>query len=145
MLPAPVIRPGEFHGLYSPWGSKELDMTEQLSLVLYSGFPGGSVVKNPPTNAGDTRDVGSIPESGRSPGGGNGDPLQSSCLENSMDRRAWSVGYRPWGHKGSDTSEQAPTTLRSSHFSPDILFLFQDPIQHTVLHLLNISPLAPHG
>ena len=63
MLPAPVIRPGEFHGLYSPWGSKELDMTEQLSLVLYSGFPGGSVVKNPPTNAGDTRDVGSIPES----------------------------------------------------------------------------------
>ena len=47
------------------------------------------VVKNPPTNAGDARDVGSIPGSGRSPGGGYGSPLQYSCLENSMDRGAW--------------------------------------------------------
>ena len=53
------------------------------------GFPSGAVVKNPPANAGDTGDVGSIPESGRSPGGGNGNPLRSSCLENSMDRGAW--------------------------------------------------------
>ena len=52
-------------------------------------FPGGSVVKNPPTNAGDTRDVGSIPESGRSLRVGNGDPFQYSCLENSKDREAW--------------------------------------------------------
>ena len=43
------------------------------------------MVKNPPANAGDTRDMGSIPGSGRSPGGGNGNPLQ----ENSMDRGAW--------------------------------------------------------
>jgi len=50
------------------------------------GFPGAAVVKNPPVNAGDTRGVGSIPESGRSPGGGNSNPLQYSCLENSMDR-----------------------------------------------------------
>ena len=50
------------------------------------GFPGDSVVKNPPANAGD---AGSIPGSGRSPGGGNGNPLQYSCLENSMDRGAW--------------------------------------------------------
>ena len=49
-------------------------------------FPGGSVVKNPPTNAGDS-DL--IPGSGRSPGGGNGNPLQYSCLENSIDRGAW--------------------------------------------------------
>ena len=47
------------------------------------------VVKNPPAGAGDTRDTGSIPGSGRSPGIGNGNPLQYSCLENSMDRRAW--------------------------------------------------------
>ena len=40
------------------------------------------VVKNPPANAGDIRDTGSIPESGRSPGGGHGNPLQCSCLEN---------------------------------------------------------------
>ena len=46
-------------------------------------------VKNPPANAGDTRDVSSIPGSGRSPGGGYGNPLQYSCLENPMDREAW--------------------------------------------------------
>ena len=50
------------------------------------GFPGGSTVKNPPANAGD---MGSIPGSGRSPGGGNDNPLQYSCLGNPMDRGAW--------------------------------------------------------
>ena len=49
------------------------------------------VVKNLPANAGDARDVSSIPESGRSPGGGNGYPLQYSCLENSMDSGAWQI------------------------------------------------------
>jgi len=47
------------------------------------------VVKNPPANAGATEDVSSIPGLGRSPGGGNGNPLQYCSLENSMDRRAW--------------------------------------------------------
>ena len=47
------------------------------------------VVKNLPANAGDVRDTGLIPESGRSPGGGHGNPLQYSCLENPMDRGAW--------------------------------------------------------
>ena len=47
------------------------------------------VVKNPPASAGDTRDLGSIPGLGRSPGVGNGNPLQCSYLENSMDRGAW--------------------------------------------------------
>ena len=50
------------------------------------GFPGGSVVKNPPANAGDT---GLTPGSGRSLGGGNGKPLQYSYLRNPMDRGAW--------------------------------------------------------
>ena len=50
------------------------------------GFPGGTVVKNLPANAGDS---GSIPESGGSPGGRNGNTLEFSCLENSMDRGAW--------------------------------------------------------
>ena len=49
-------------------------------------FPGGSAVKNLPVNAGD---VGSIPESGRSPAEGNGNPLQYSCLGNPMHRGAW--------------------------------------------------------
>ena len=47
------------------------------------------VVKNPPASAGDIRDTGSIPGSGRSPGGGHGNPLQYSCLEDPMDRGAW--------------------------------------------------------
>ena len=47
------------------------------------------VVKNPSISAGNVKDSGSIPESGRSPGGGNGNPLQYSCLENPMDRGAW--------------------------------------------------------
>ena len=50
------------------------------------GFPGSSLVKTPPANAGD---AGSIPGLGRSPGGGNGNPLQYSCLENPMDIGAW--------------------------------------------------------
>ena len=47
------------------------------------------MVKNMPANAGDTGDMGLKPGSGRSPGGGNGNPLQYSCLENSTDREAW--------------------------------------------------------
>ena len=47
------------------------------------------VVKNPSANAGDVRDSGSVPESGRSPGGGHGNPLQYSFLENPMDSGAW--------------------------------------------------------
>ena len=47
------------------------------------------MVKNPPANAGDIRDMGSIPGSGRSPGGGHGNPLQYSCLENPMHWEAW--------------------------------------------------------
>ena len=47
------------------------------------------MVKNPPANAGDIRDTGSIPEWGRSLGGGHDNPLQCSCLENPMDRGAW--------------------------------------------------------
>ena len=59
---------------------------------LYSdrkGFPGGSVVKNLPANAEDAGNLGSIPESGRFPGGGHGNSVQYSCMENPMDRGAW--------------------------------------------------------
>ena len=49
------------------------------------GFPCGTMIKNPPANARDTRDSGSIPGSGRSPGGGNDTPLHYFCLENFMD------------------------------------------------------------
>ena len=53
------------------------------------GFSGVLVVKNPPATAGNGRDVDSIPGLGRSPGEGNGNALQYSCLENPMDRGAW--------------------------------------------------------
>ena len=54
-----------------------------------SGFPGGSVAKDAPVNAGDARDAGLTPGAGRSPGGGNGNLLQYACLENPMDRGTW--------------------------------------------------------
>ena len=59
---------------------------EWFGITFKWGFPGGSVVKNPPANAGD---AGSIPGPGRSPGERNGNPLQHSCLGNPMDRGAW--------------------------------------------------------
>ena len=59
-----------------------------ISLVA-QGFPGGSVVKSPSANAGDSGDSGLIPGLERSPGGGCGNPFQYTCLENSMDRGAW--------------------------------------------------------
>ena len=60
------------------------------------------MIKNPPANAGHVRDVGSIPGLGRSPGGGQGIPLQYSCLENPMDRGAC---FTPWGHMELDMTE----------------------------------------
>ena len=75
-------------------------MTEGLihTCVHIWGFPGGTGGKKkkkkyPPANAGDVRDLGSIPGSGRSLGGGHGNPLQNSCLENPMDHSL--VGYSP--------------------------------------------------
>ena len=72
-------------------------------------FPSDSVVKNPPAHAGDT---GSIPGSGRFPGGGNGNPFQYSCLKNAMDRGAWQAAS-PWGHKELSTAEQPNSSSNS--------------------------------
>ena len=66
------------------------------------GFPGDSDGKESACNAGD---LGSIPGSGRSPGEGNGNPLQYSCLANPHRERSL-VGCSPWGRKESDTTEQ---------------------------------------
>ena len=70
------------------------------------GFPGGSVVKNPPANAGD---LGSVPGSGRSPREGNGNPLQYSCLENPMDRESCQAtvhGVTSWTRLGDQTTSR---------------------------------------
>ena len=69
------------------------------------GFPGGSDGKESTCNAGD---LGLIPGLGRSPGEGNGNPLQYSCLENPHGQRSL-VGYSPWGPKESDMTEQLST------------------------------------
>ena len=72
-------------------------------IITILGFPVGLVVKNPSANAGD---AGSIPGLGRSPGGGNGNPFQYSCLKNHEQRSL--TGYSPWGHKrvGHDLATQ---------------------------------------
>ena len=65
---------------------KNTQQVRNWSNLHLSDFPGDSVVKNPPPNAGD---MGLIIQSGRSPGGGNGNPLRYSCLQNPTDRGAW--------------------------------------------------------
>ena len=110
-LLTPVFWPGEFHGLYNPKSWMQLSLSVQqntviLTLYLY-GTLGGSYSKVSVCNAGDP---GSIPGSGRSPGEGNGNPLQYSCLVNPMDREACQATvhgvYSPRGRKESDTTEQ---------------------------------------
>ena len=93
------------------WGSfenfasiRKLERGMQLKKPRSLGFPGGSVVKNLPANAGD---VGSILGLGRSPGVGNGNSLQYSCLENSMGRVAWWATVH--GATESDTTERLST------------------------------------
>ena len=69
------------------------------------GFPGGSDSKESACSAGD---LGLIPELGRSPGGGHGNPLHCSCLENPHGQRSLE-GYSPWGRKEFDMTEQLST------------------------------------
>ena len=100
-----------------------------LKLCFYRGLPQWLGNKESSCRARDAGDMGSTPGSGRSPRGGNGNPLQYSCLENPMDRGAWwfpwtgeSHGQRsPWGLKESDATEHArasaiPTVLEK--FAP---------------------------
>ena len=79
------------------------------AIQFHTGFPGGSDGRE---SAGNARDPGSIPRSGKSPGEGNGNSLQDSCLENSKDRGA---GYSPWNLKEWDTTKQL-TLLLSYNF-----------------------------
>ena len=87
--PTPVFLPGKSHGQrslagYSPWGRKESDMTERLTVCW--GIPWWLTSKEYTCNAGDP---GSIPGSGRVPGERKGNSFQYSCLQNPMDRGAW--------------------------------------------------------
>ena len=75
------------------------------------------MVKNPPANAVEARDEGLIPGSGRSPGGGNGNRLQYSCLGNPMDRGAWGATVHR-GDKEKDTAEQLTLLHFTLHMQP---------------------------
>ena len=79
-----------------------------LSKGVEGCFPDGSAGKECTCNTGEAADVGSIPGSGRYPGGGNGNPLQYSYLENVHGQRSL-VGYSPWGCKKSDTTGRLST------------------------------------
>ena len=83
-------------------------------LSVTVGFPGGSVVKNQPANAGDK---GLIPGSGRSPGEGSGNPLQYSCLGNSMERGAWQATVH-------GVTKELDTTWQLNNNNTDILGFF---------------------
>ena len=85
-----------------------------ITIIIPEHFPGGSVGKESTCNAGDLRDMDLIPESRKSSGGGHGNPFQSSCLENPMDRGAmglhyitlhYMVGYSSDGCKESDMTD----------------------------------------
>ena len=76
-------------------------MNLAIKIMHNLGFPGGSEGKESAYNA---EDLVLILESGRCPGGGHGNPLQDSCLENTHGQRSLE-GYNPWGHKESDTTE----------------------------------------
>ena len=86
----------------------------KMYIVPNYGFPAGSVVKKPPANAGDTRDAGLIPGSGRSPGEGHGNPLQYSWPGESHGQNSL-AGYSPWGRKASDTTEHTYNGGRTKH------------------------------
>ena len=79
-------------GSYRSYGAS------QLALEVENHPP------SPAVTAGEARDTGAIPGSGRSPGGGHGNPLQYPCLENRHEQRSL-AGYSPWGHKGLDMTE----------------------------------------
>ena len=110
-------------------------------ILLHLDFPGGSAVKNLPASAGDTGDTGSIPGLGRFSGGGNGNPLQYSCLENPMDRGDWQSS--PQGLKESEMTEWLSTllhlTLNYKIFNRLSLRWVTDRVLHLIVDSQHIS------
>ena len=117
-------------------------MFSLVTYVIHSvssvwGFPGGSVVKNPPTSVGGTTDVGAICGSGRSLEEGNGNPLQCSCLGNPMDAEVWWATVRG-GHKRLGV--QTTTTVNNVYVSIPIAQFFPPHLSPLVsMHLFSVS------
>ena len=115
-------------------------------MVLSMGSPGSTVVKNQSANAGGARDVGLMPGSGRSPGEGNGNPLQYSCLENSMDRGAWWVTVH--GVAKSNTSLKSLSTMHTQIYvytfmhTHTCIFMHAHMHTHVCIHMQSLLKLA---
>ena len=120
----------------NPWGRKESDTTERLCWTEIISGPrrwhsgkenAGNIFFLQSANAGKAGNTDLLPALGKSLGGGNGNPLQYSCLGNPMDQRNL-VGYSPWGHKESDMTERLNNSsnlhLRNYHLSS---FPFPEP------------------
>ena len=111
MMPIHTLETPDFSMQTVKFKRFSADMSLGLSKTM--AFPGGKVVKNLTANAGDAGDIGSVPGLERFSGEGNGNPLQYSCLENSVDREALLIGYNPWGCKESDITEYTYTNCLS--------------------------------
>ena len=95
-----------------------------MCTMLKWGFPGGASGKNLLASAGDVRDVDSIPGSGRSPGGGHGNPLHYSCLESPIDSAAWrAMVYRVTESNMSEATEHIRSILKPLGQGSDFFFL----------------------
>jgi len=105
-------------------------------------IPHGAVVKNPLANTGDTRDSGLISGSGRSPGGGNGNPLQYSCLESSTDWEAWQA--RAPGVAELDMTEQL-STAQAPFWSPVQYSLCQNGMDNVIKQHLRAKTMESLG
>ena len=107
------------------------------------GLPGGTLVKNVPANAGCARDLGSIPGSRRSLGGGPGNPFQYSCLENSMDRGAWWATVHGVTKSWTQLSTHAHVYVHThtyihthTHIYNEILLLLLSHFSHVQLRVI---------
>ena len=100
---------------FNPWDRKLPWRRERLPTPVFLGVPGGSDGKESACNEGD---LGLIPRSGRSPGGGHGNPLQYSCLENPHGQG--SLAGSPWAQKGLDMTEQI-STAQCVYVNPKLL------------------------
>ena len=128
------------HGVLKPIGPSDqvLESLAQRKLITkelwsasmnHMSFPSGTMVKNLPASVGNAGDAGSTPGSGRSPGGGNGNALLYSCLENPMDRGAW------WAPVQGVTKNQTQLSKPSSAYQCTMLAVWRDAKWHGQLVL----------
>ena len=96
------------------------------------GFPDGTTIKNLPCNAGDMGDAGSVPGLGRSPGGGCGNPLQYSCLNNFLDRGTWQGIVHGITESRTRLSEHAKPTLNFPHQGGTLVTLNESTLTHHI-------------